>query len=176
MEGAMSIGALLHVLQHSKTTKSQRLILLHLADHATDSGLAWPSHRLLATETGYTRQWVIQAIDDLVRGGSLKVVYNAKGNVRYQLPVYDTKTKTCSCEGELSTGQRQDCQVSLQAPPGNCKVSLAGVNSPACNPSHPNRISSEPYKDEPVKMVARFGLSTEEADEFDRRYAALYGR
>jgi Helix-turn-helix domain len=170
----MSIAAILHVLQHSKTTKSHRLLLIHLADHATDSGLSWPSHSQLARETGYTRRWVISAVDDLLRWGAMKEVYNAKGQTRYQLPVYDTKTHTCTCEGQLSTGHRGPCELTSQAPQSNpgraCELSSKGVKSPACNFSRPNGIAAEPLKDEPERPDAQAW-----EDEWGRNYDAIYG-
>ena len=65
----MSLGALVHALQHGKVLKAHQLVFVRLADHATDSGLSWPSHSLLARETGYTRQYVIRVIADLLREG-----------------------------------------------------------------------------------------------------------
>jgi hypothetical protein len=166
----MSIAAILHALNHSKAVKAHQLILIRLADHATDSGLSWPSHSLLARETGYTRRYVITAIQDLIRFGSIRVVLNHKGQERYQLFVYDTKHNTCSCE-QPPPG----CELSSQAPKSTCELSSEGVNSLASKSSHPNGIPAEPLTDEPVQRDGRFGLSTDEADEFDRRYTALYG-
>jgi hypothetical protein len=165
MEGGMSIGALLHVLQHSKALKADKLILVQLADHATDSGLSWPSHSLLARETGYTRQWVITTLDRLLETGALRQVFNAQGKMRYQLHVYDTKTKTCTCETtDLPVeNSSADCQLSLQAPESNCELSSEGVNSLACNASSLKEILTEPLKDEPVKR--QDGLLTQPASQ-----------
>jgi hypothetical protein len=39
----MSIAALLHVVNHTKALRADQLVLMRLADHATDSGLSWPA-------------------------------------------------------------------------------------------------------------------------------------
>jgi len=94
----MSLGALVHVLEHTKVLKAHQLIVVRLADHATPSGPSWPSHSLLAHQTGYTREYVIRVIHDLLTQGVITEVFDAKGRRRYQLHVYDFKQKSCSCE------------------------------------------------------------------------------
>ena len=169
----MSLGALVHALQHGKVLKAHQLVFVRLADHATDSGLSWPSHSLLARETGYTRQYVIRVIADLLREGVMREVCDAKGRRRYQLHVYHTKTKTCTCEGEVSTGDTADCQLSLQAPRSTCKQSPDGVNSPTANSCSDKENVVEPLTEEPEKMHVRSHEAEDE--EWRRRYDAMYG-
>ena len=48
-----------------KVTPTQKLVLLHMADKAGDSLLAWSSVRKMAIETGLTERSIYRAIDDL---------------------------------------------------------------------------------------------------------------
>src|SRR5262245_2831061 len=134
----MSLGALIHALHHTKVLKAHQLVLVRLADHANDHGLAWPAHSRLARESGYTREYVIRVMHDLVAQGVITEVFDAKGRRRYQLPVYDVKRQCCSCEQPPDT-----CEVSSQAPPGNCELGSAPVNSAVANSRPANENPAE---------------------------------
>jgi len=131
----MSLGALVHALQHVKVLKAHQLIFVRLADHATDSGLSWPSHSLLARETGYTREYVIRVMHDLLQQGAMKEVFDAKGRRRYQLPVYDFKRKECSCS---TTEFRSD----LPAP---APLEAERISRPGCCYVYFIRVGNTPY-------------------------------
>src|SRR5687767_11939554 len=74
-EVLMSISTLLHVLNHSKTKKSHRLVLIEIANHVNDeSGLAWPSQNTIARRTGLSRRWVNEIIGELAATGELKII------------------------------------------------------------------------------------------------------
>jgi DNA-binding MarR family transcriptional regulator len=152
----MSHGALVHVLDHAKVLKAHQLIIVRLANHATDSGLSWPSHSLLARETGYTRVYVVRVIHDLIEQGAIKEVFNMKGRRRYQLHVYDFKKKRCSCEQPAD-----EYKLSTQLPKSACKLSSAGVNSAACKSSQANENAAEPLTEEPEKRGAHAHEETE---------------
>jgi hypothetical protein len=92
----MSIGAILHVLNHSKALQSHQTILVQLANHANDAGVAWPSVATLAAKTGYKRKWIEAVLAELETLGEYRREKVWRG-YRYQLYVYDTKKRTCSC-------------------------------------------------------------------------------
>jgi hypothetical protein len=107
----MAINTLLYVLSHSKAKKSHKLVLLEIANHTNSEGLAWPTPTTLSRKTGLSRQWVIQCISDLILVGELEFVPHGSPQRRhaYRIP---------------------ECQVSLQYPKRNCKLSHSeSVNS-----------------------------------------------
>src|SRR5262245_13705819 len=168
----MSLGAIVHGMQHVKVLKAHQLVYLRLADHATESGLSWPSHSLLARETGYTREYVIRVMQDLLQQGEIREVFDPKGRRRYQVPVYDFKRKCCGCE-QPDLG----CELSSQFPnetgslaDRNCELSSGGVNSTPANSSPANENPAEPLKEEPETTHAR--TREAEDDDWRRRYDA----
>jgi len=166
----MSFGALVHALQHVKVLKAHQLIVIRLADHATDSGLSWPSHSLLARETGYTREYVIRVMHDLVTEGVVNEVFDAKGRRRYQLPVYDIKHRCCSCEQSPA-----ECELSSQLLVSACELSFESVNSAACKSSHSNENATEPLTEEPKKICAH-AHEVSETDDHRRREPSIEPR
>jgi hypothetical protein len=107
----MAIDKILYVLTHSKAKKSHKLVLLEIANYTNCDGLAWPTPTTLARKTGLSRQWVIQCISDLLLVGELELVPRGspQGRNAYRIP---------------------ECQVSLQLPKSNCKLSHSeSVNS-----------------------------------------------
>jgi hypothetical protein len=154
----MSIAAILHVLNHSKALQSDQLILLRLADHATDHGLTWLARTTLARETGYTRQLVHRVLLRLQQLGEIREVWSANGQRRWEIPVYNSETRECTCH------------FRLQAPESNCNVNPQTVTVPSCNFSRPNGIAAEPLKDEPERPDAQAW-----EDEWGRNYDAIYG-
>jgi hypothetical protein len=159
----MSIAAILHVLNHSKALQSDQLLLLRLADHATDQGLTWPARTTLARETGYTRQLVHRALLRLMQLGEIREVWSADGQRRWEVPVYNSKTKECTCH------------FTLQAPKSTCNFNPPSVTGDACKSRHGKENPAEPYTDEPEKPESARNLSPDEA-EWRRRYDALYGQ
>jgi hypothetical protein len=97
----MAINTLLQVLNFSKTKKSHRLVLIEIANHTNNEGLAWPSYQRLANRTGLVRHYVIKIVSDLVAVGELEIVANAspRGTNAYRIP-----TGTLSVPGMKSLG------------------------------------------------------------------------
>lgn len=63
-----------HVWEHSICKGSQLLLLLAIADHANDEGIAWPGIESLAAKTRMSRRQTITNIQALVSAGELKIV------------------------------------------------------------------------------------------------------
>jgi hypothetical protein len=156
----VSIAAILHVLNHSKTRQSHQLILLRLADHANSQGLSWPSKPTLARETGYGRQWIYTAIADLVRLGELRVVTSITGDPRYELHTYNTKTKTCTCEGQLSTALPDDADEGVVLHDSPVALVDEGVVSLADNLTSQQGNLTEPVEENLINARPVLSLST----------------
>jgi hypothetical protein len=176
----MSIGAILHVLNHSKALQSHQTILIRLADHADSQGLAWPSKARLARDTGYGRQWVHTVINDLLRQGEIRLVENAAGQQRFELHIYNTKTRTCTCEGVVLHDSSQKDTVALvdegvvSSPPN-----LRMYKGDPAEPLEENLINAPGIERDPQghddkvrqSYVNLFGLVEGEA-RFQRQYGA----
>jgi hypothetical protein len=103
----MAIDKILHVLNHSKAKKSHRLVLIEIANHINNHGLAWPSYQRLANRTGLVRHWVIKIVSDLVAVGELKIVPNASptGTNAYRIPTGTVSVPRMKSLGTVSVNE-----------------------------------------------------------------------
>jgi len=62
------------VWRHGPTLRSERLLLLAIADHADDKGIAWPSATLLAAKACMTTRTVSRALDSLKRAAWIEIL------------------------------------------------------------------------------------------------------
>ena len=86
----MAISWMKWVFEESQCEPMQRLILLKLADNASDEGFCWPSYDTIAKHCGCTRRCVIETIKKLEQAGYIEVTHrcNHNGSTRsnyYQL-------------------------------------------------------------------------------------------
>jgi hypothetical protein len=144
----MSIAAILHVLNHSKALQSHQTILVQLANFANDQGSAWPSVATLMAKTGYKRRWVETVLEELVRVGEI-AREKAGRSYRYRLPVYDTKTNTCTCAVTAHIDREPDGHAHLlpehaQLLPEYAQSSAA---NPRCHKQNPAEPCIEPYSE-----------------------------
>ena len=84
----MAIDKILYVFTHSKAKKSHKLVLLEIANHTNQEGLAWPSYRTLIAKTGLSRRRVIDIVADLHAVGELEVLPHGSphGSQAYRIP------------------------------------------------------------------------------------------
>ena len=75
----MSIESIAICLHHSKAAKTEKLVLLGIANHDGDGG-AWPSIATLARYANCSERHVQRAIQSLVELGEIRVVDQAGGN------------------------------------------------------------------------------------------------
>jgi DNA-binding transcriptional regulator YhcF (GntR family) len=84
----MSIKVMSWVWDHSKAKGAELLVLLAIADHASDNGgNAWPSQRTLARRARVTERSVQRAITSLVEAGEL-AVDSRSGGTQFTDPRY----------------------------------------------------------------------------------------
>ena len=83
----MSIQAVAWVLQHSKETYGDRLVLIALANHADEHGRnAWPSVETLGREAGLTSRQVQRCLRNLEGSGAIREMgIGSKGTHIYAL-------------------------------------------------------------------------------------------
>lgn len=81
----MSVKLMAQVWDHSPHSGSDLLMLLAIADHANDQGLAWPSIPTLAKKCRVHRRQAIYIIRNLEKAGSISIV---KGGGRGRASVY----------------------------------------------------------------------------------------
>ncbi|WP_084079985.1 helix-turn-helix domain-containing protein [Edaphobacter aggregans] len=70
----MSIAIMSRVWRHGPTLRSERLLLLAIADHADDKGVAWPSATTLAAKACMTTRTVSRALDSLKSAGWIEIL------------------------------------------------------------------------------------------------------
>jgi hypothetical protein len=103
----MAINNLLHVLSNSKAKKSHRLVLIEIANHTNQDGLAWPSYQRLASITGLSRRWVIEIVSDLQTVGELEIIPTGSptGGQAYRIPTGELSSLGMKSRGEVSSTQ-----------------------------------------------------------------------
>lgn len=82
------------VMKHCKLKGERRTLMLCLAFHADDTGVCWPSQRLLAMETNCTERGIRKMIAALSKDGQITVVSRGvgRGNMaQYSLAQFLTK-------------------------------------------------------------------------------------
>ena len=90
----MSIKLMTQAWSLSTTNHTQKLILLKLADNASDEGVCWPSMNTIATQCQCSRRTVLSHINKLANLGWLKISnrYKSDGSKNsnmYQLTLPD---------------------------------------------------------------------------------------
>jgi len=72
----MSIKVSTEVWQGSRNKSGNLLILLALADHADDQGMAWPGVPLLARKARFSQRHTRRCLNQLVASGELEILPN----------------------------------------------------------------------------------------------------
>ena len=86
--GNVSIEAVRHVLENSKTKGAQRLILVVIAEHADKNGLAWPSVQTIARLANCSERFVHTTIAKLKSGELIIERGGGRGRSnRYRIPL-----------------------------------------------------------------------------------------
>jgi len=84
----VSIEAVRHVLEQSKTKGAQRLILLVIAEHADRNGHAWPSVETIARLANCSQRFVKRTIAKLDAGELVLERGGGRGRSnRYRIPL-----------------------------------------------------------------------------------------
>lgn len=129
----------------------RKLVLIKLADNASDEGECWPSYQYIADQCEISKRSVMNHIDALCEAGLIRKEYRTgpKGNAS-NLYI-------------LTFGGAGDAPGSERAAPGSAGDSLGGGAGAAPRTSH----SSEPVK-EPVTL----GASAQADDGFELAWKA----
>ncbi len=157
-------------------------MMLALADHANDDGIAWPGQSRLGEKTRMSARTVQRTLQRLVKIGkiSLKRVGNGRQSTVYRLnyendETYDTKTQQdIPLEKEPVEGCQIDAPgVSKLCHPRGVKLTPQGCqngtpiltyNEPTNNRHRKYNGSAKKISDEARQLVKRF------KDEFPRTY------
>lgn len=96
---------------------AERLVLLCYAEHANPQRIAWPSHRLVAAETGLARTTVAGAVRCLIRAGWLRIAGRfPRGVVKYEVLAIEARcrlTRQVEGDGGVVSGDRR-CRLRRQ--------------------------------------------------------------
>ena len=80
----MSIHMISQAWKTPVTSLAAKLVLLKLADNASDEGKAWPHIETIASETGLARSSVFRALDELEKSGIVER-HRGRNEVIYQI-------------------------------------------------------------------------------------------
>ena len=99
--GNVSIEAVRHVLENSKTKGAQRLILVVIAEHADKNGLAWPSVQTIARLANCSERFVHTTIAKLKSGELIIERGGGRGRSnRYRIPLERVNSGSAITEAE----------------------------------------------------------------------------
>ena len=125
----MSIQALAWVLEHSRATLGDRLVLLAIANHAKADGKdAWPSIRMIAVEALVSERTAQRSVQNLVELGEL-VIEEESGPRRPRtysivgVPICHPRGDKYDIEGR-QIRQRNKEEPSLKQPSKSCDFCL----------------------------------------------------
>lgn len=124
----------------------RKLVLLKLADNASDIGECWPSHQHIADQCEISKRSVINHIDALVEMGLLRVEKRIKNNEK-QSNIYHLtlnghpKAKAPKDHDEGSAGDSLPSETDAQGSAGD---SLLGSAGDAHRTSHSSEPVNEP--------------------------------
>lgn len=79
----MSIRHIQAAIDAATRSPAHKLILVIIANHANDSGTAWPSHSKIAARAGLQRRHAINIINDLEADGLLTVIRSRGRSNKY---------------------------------------------------------------------------------------------
>jgi hypothetical protein len=98
----MSIQHVNHVIENSKARGTALAVLIIIANHANEKGLAWPSMTRLADLSNVDIRTVKRTVLDLVSRGDLEVVGHGKNNVNHYRICTDSRdTGVTTSSGDI---------------------------------------------------------------------------
>ena len=104
----MSIEAVRHVLERSKTKGAQRLILIAIAEHADSNGIAWPSIETIARLANCSGRFVKETIKKLKSGDLIIEKGGGRGRSnRYRIPLETVNSASPITESERVNSETQ---------------------------------------------------------------------
>ena len=89
----MSIHMISQAWKTQVSSLAAKLVLLKLADNASDEGKAWPHIDTIAAETGLARSSVFRALDELEKSGLVER-HRGRNEVIYQIQKSHSETST----------------------------------------------------------------------------------
>ncbi len=117
----MSLEAYRDVWEHSKAKGTARLILLALADHADENGVAWPSLSRLAKYVNVSKENVCRNISRLIKMGELSRVgtvpsKQGKPGTKYKIEMVRRRTinKAKWCGEDVLNGAEAHHEPSIE--------------------------------------------------------------
>lgn len=126
----MSMMLMVKAMQIKVGNPLRKLVLLKLADNASDQGECWPSYQYIADQCEISKRSVMSHIDDLCQSGLLKKVFRKgpKGNSTniYILTLPSAGDSLPSAGDSLGDGAGAAPRISHSFEPVNEPNSLSG--------------------------------------------------
>jgi hypothetical protein len=155
----MSIQVWNRVWDHSTARTGELLVLLAIADHANDRGLAWPGIESLALKTRQTPRHLTRCLKRLSTAGELVIHAQCgpHGTNRYQV--------LCFPKSDGKAPNQSECQGDKPCQADN------GVSQMSPKPSEPSEVQTHTL-DAVVKVEkVSAAPSEQEVDEHAKTYA-----
>lgn len=132
----------------------KRLVLLAIADNATDEGYAWPSQKTLARKTGLSVRSVQVHIAELVQDGWLSIDRIPRRAGRWCRNAYQMQLDRAQepAPGDRAQDVRLD-QAQKTAPP--CAPRALGPCAPRAHEPSVVEPSREPSEEEPAPLSTK---------------------
>ncbi len=144
----MSIHWVAWALDREDVRGTPKLLLVGLADHAGEDGIAWPSVERLRRVAGLTaRRHVFGALAALERAGLIVREDRPGRTTRYRLTAGGTCDDGVTGDGSVTRDGRVTPPVTLASPP---PVTLA---SPTCDASVTQTITEPPVQPSPTPQT-----------------------
>ena len=141
------------IFDHSRSSGTDRLTLLALADHANDDGECWPGQARLARKTNMTARSVQRCIANLVKLGEVEVIRHGTGTTTSLYRITPTASVTPDAQRTPTASVTPTRSVRRGVPP----VSGGGVppvsTKPSIEPSINHQVPSKPFESDFAELL-----------------------
>lgn len=151
----MSMMLMVKAMQIKVGNPLRKLVLLKLADNASDFGECWPSHQHIADQCEISKRSVIEHIKALVEMNLLRVENRVKNNEKQSNVYYLTLDKKSSAGNSLPSA------TDAQGGAGNSLPSSAGD-------AHRTSHSSEPVNESKQSSIDDDKSSSQQTDNQEK--------
>lgn len=115
----MSIQAVAWVLDESKATNADRLVLIAVANHIGPTGWAWPNVETISREARLDRATVFRAIERLEESGELDIMRRPGKSNLYGLTAMPGGSQSATPKAEVEGSQSATPPVAQMRPQGS---------------------------------------------------------
>jgi hypothetical protein len=144
----MSISLMTKVFKSNTTKGRHRLVLLSLADNASDEGVCWPSQSTTAKKCNLSRVLVNKTIGDLIEMGEIEILTETHKGYSPQVLTYLVHPKSSIEKNEpVKTGKHVNTGIQPPVKTGLHVPVKMGLHKSSLEPSKETSISATKVAD-----------------------------